>query len=155
MSLDQTSTPIVVHLEDEIKLTDSFMLLEIFTDIFPKMNNTEIKMYPGRMEPAFVSAISLFLNVIFWQCGNASVCRWCLEVLSSVFINHNSPWILLFGIDFGDWYPPVTFRLCIKYSNNWSVPEKFLLSHSFGIGCIFSLACFSLVIYRWNHGSYP
>lgn len=65
MSLDQTSTPIVVHLEDEIKLTDSFMLLEMFTDIFPKMNNTEIKMYPGRMEPAFVSAISLFLNVIF------------------------------------------------------------------------------------------
>lgn len=131
------------------------MLLEMFTALFLKMNNTEIKMYLQTMGQAFVSAISLFFNVIFWQCGNASACRWYFEVLSSVFISHNSLWILLFAVDFEDWYPPVTFRLCTKYSNNWSVPEKFLLSHSFGIGYILSLAYFFFVIYRWNHGSWP
>lgn len=131
------------------------MLLEMFTAVFLKTNNTEIKMYLQTLEPAFVSAISLFFNVIFWQCGNALACRWYFEVLSSAFVSQNSLWILLFAIDFGDWYPPVTFRLCTKYSNSWSVPEKFLLSHGFGIGYILSLACFSLVIYRWNHGSWP
>lgn len=58
MSLDQTPTPLIVHLGDEIKLTRSFMLLEMLRALFLKMSNTEIKMsfQTKKERPAIVSA---------------------------------------------------------------------------------------------------
>lgn len=58
VSLDQTSTPIIVHLGYKIKLAHSFMLLEMLRALFLKASNTEIKMslQTKKQRPAFVSA---------------------------------------------------------------------------------------------------